>query len=217
MGDPLETQLVRLCNEPRVYLHEYAGLVKDRNAEQLADLVKGRFSERYLLEMEMEPRGGTGFALTALCCLTIEGLESFRQGVNPNEMTGPIAFPAFFGRHPIMPAERVSCKKPRKNVNCSCFYHGVRCGILHMGETTGGWRVRNGNGLPYEEQPDRFILNAKRLQDLVRKDLADYVHDLRNATWTKDRRDPIWDGFLARMSWTVKHCKKTALKGEPGD
>jgi hypothetical protein len=213
-----------LCNNPEIHIKDYQVLKKNRNRAELARFIKRRFTERYLQDFDEEDeeqnmpkvpkRGGSGFASAASAVLTIEALESFREGWIPNNTSGALAFQQFFERNwkVGMPAERVYCSKPRRRVNCSCFYHGIRCAIPHNGETTGGWRLHSHASQIF--QPASLILNPRKLRQLVRVDLKKYANDLAAAAWSPEFTSPLWTNFLRRMDWTVRHCKRTRLGGE---
>jgi hypothetical protein len=111
-------------------VRDYRQAVKDQNATAIADGIRQRFHERYLT-----PITGTtkhGFTMMAGACLTIEALESFRQGWSRTDKNGrsPETFRLFF--------DSFDSFKPFRGLD---FYKHVRCGILHQAETTGGWKI----------------------------------------------------------------------------
>src|SRR5437867_914631 len=98
---------------------DYRRAVKDQNAAAIADAIHRRFRERYLT-----PITGTtkhGFTMMAGACLTIEALESFRQGWTRTDKKGrsPETFRLFFDA-----ADSFKAFRGRD------FYKNVRCGIL---------------------------------------------------------------------------------------
>ena len=112
-----------------ITVRDYRQAVKDQNAGAIADAIRQRFGERYF-----KPTTGAtkhGFTMTAGACLTIEALESFRQGWSRTDKNGcsPETFRLFFDSFDFKPFGGLD------------FYKPVRCGILHQAETTGGWKI----------------------------------------------------------------------------
>jgi hypothetical protein len=79
------------------------------------------------------------------------------------------------------------------------FYRSVRCGILHQGETTGGWHVsRTG---PIFDDKSKTI-NAKKFHDQIEIVLKNYCADLRQADWSAS----IWESLRKKMHTVCKNC-----------
>src|SRR5713101_2867449 len=72
------------------------------------------------------------------------------------------------------------------------FYKDVRCGILHQGETRGGWRVLR-RGPMFE--PEGPTLNAARFLNEVAGAVKEYARCLRSAQWESD----LWANFKNKM------------------
>jgi hypothetical protein len=110
---------------------DYRDFERQRDRAKIADLIRGRFTERYITPIEAAAADKKhGFCTMAISCLMIEALESFRKGWPDSKRHSKDAFRSFFKRHNEfrgIPADR--------------FYKHVRCGILHQAETTGGWRI----------------------------------------------------------------------------
>lgn len=114
----------------------------DQGWSHKPDFIRQRLSERYI--EPIEALNGTkelrekkhGFYIMAVSCLLIETLVSFYRGWETTEAKRNVkgksgkAFKLFFR---VEPRFTVLRKKP--------FYKHVRCGILHQGETTGGWTI----------------------------------------------------------------------------
>jgi hypothetical protein len=110
------------------------------NPKGIADFIQERFTERYILPMTGKNKHG--FAMMAVSCLMIETLESFKQGwLDTNKKTeyagkrrslGEVAFHEFFQGNPLF-KDFIGVEED--------FWKGVRCGILHQGETTRGWHI----------------------------------------------------------------------------
>lgn len=75
-----------------------------------------------------------GFAILALDCLLIDTIQSFREGrVSTGEISPAASFKAFL-RSPWFANFKADDR--------SEFFHYVRNGLLHNGETRGDWKVR---------------------------------------------------------------------------
>jgi hypothetical protein len=145
-----ELNHVQLSSTVTVGQYRQMEVASDRNG--LANFILERLSERYISPLQASSEK-YGFLMMASVCLLIETLESFYQGwpttdkgIPRNEIQDPckptdprrntvssseVAFCYFFQRQDAFSLLR-SCSRD--------FYEHVRCGILHQGETTGGWR-----------------------------------------------------------------------------
>src|SRR5260370_15475947 len=67
-----------LCSDPRVTAESLSILVRDRDRATIATFIENRFIERYFTPIDaLNAEQKNGFAIMALCCLTIEALQSF--------------------------------------------------------------------------------------------------------------------------------------------
>lgn len=126
----------RWCNEP------------DEGWSRKPDFIRRRLRERYIAPVEALDTSAElrkkkhGFYVMAVSCLLIETLVSFYRGWETTERRSKTkgksnkAFKLFFRVEPRFGQFR---DKP--------FYKNVRCGILHQGETTGGWIIKRSGPL----------------------------------------------------------------------
>ena len=176
MSIPLDSQKTRLSKNVTVLY--YKRLEGQQDKQGIAKFIEERFIERYIAPMPVS-------------CLLIEALESFRQGWPDSIGKSQLAFCNFFDT----------------NVNFAfvhgfsqSFYKGVRCGILHQGETSGGWRiVRKGSLFDASSK----TLNAKKFHDEVEVALKKYCAELREADWS----EPIWKALRKKMNAVCKNCE----------
>jgi len=182
----------------------------------LSNFLRERLEERYVLPLRVTCKKN-GFLMMAVSCLLIETLESFYQGwedtseaINRNVIkvfcrpdpkrstvsASEVSFCYFFQRHSAFSALRPYAQR---------FYVNVRCGILHQGETTGGWRVLRKGGLMFD--PSGLVINASRFFNEVGKALAAYVTELQEADWDAE----VWKSFMAKMNTVIQHCIPTRL------
>jgi len=147
---------------------------------------KTNFIRRRLLERYVDPvraldsspelkKKKNGFYIMAVSSLLIETLVAFWRGWETTEphrdpsgrrvkgKSGK-AFELFFRLQPRFAAFRGTQ-----------FYKRVRCGILHQGETTGGWTIeRNGKLFDGSRR-----INATRFHDALAAAIDDYANALR--------------------------------------
>lgn len=148
----------------------------DQGWSQKPDFIRRRLRERYI--EPIEALSGTqqlrekkhGFHVMAVSCLLIETLVSFYRGWETTEGKGKVrgksarAFNLFFRTEPRFKMFR---GKP--------FYKHVRCGILHQGETTGGWTI-NRTGPLYD---GTTRINAAQFHKQLAVVIDEYVERLR--------------------------------------
>ena len=80
------------------------------------------------------------------------------------------------------------------------FYYGVRCGILHQAETTGGWRIRR-RGVLFDTQSK--IINATRFHKELELFLQEYRETLKDLDWDGEE----WQCVRRKMAAIIKHCR----------
>ncbi|MGH8924016.1 MAG: hypothetical protein ACRDWA_05145 [Acidimicrobiia bacterium] len=112
-----------------------------------------------------------GFAITALCCLLVETLQSFREGSSRNtkrQFERFLARPAFRGEF----AEAVASR----------FYTGVRSGILHEAETRKWtiWRTSQVGKIVEALGEGRYLLYRNQFFDAIKQEFNDYLADLQS-------------------------------------
>jgi hypothetical protein len=102
----------------RNYIEFHA--LKDR--AKITAMIHLRFTERYL-DPALDGENRNGFLIMAVGCLTVEALESFRNGWKDTTRKSEAAFCSFFQTHDEFKALRAVAHD---------FYRAVRCGILHQ-------------------------------------------------------------------------------------
>jgi hypothetical protein len=168
----------------------YLLLEEAQKQNDLAAFFVERLSERYVRPIEASP-GRHGFTTMAVSCLLIETLEQFWNGwaeTPPGQ--GKKAFIQFIGRTPGL-----SCL----NIHSGDFYTSVRCGILHQGETKGGWTIGKTGAL--------FDLNLLKLNaDLFHAEVKSAVHDYADKLKISNWNDDIWIKFRLKMTAIRANC-----------
>jgi hypothetical protein len=177
-----------------VSIAAYELMERERDKIGISDFVFKRLSERYLIPLEKVPlKFKNGFSLMANACLLIETYESFRQGWK--DTNGPYLrpFDLFF--------ERELGFKDFKYGYSSKFYHNVRCGILHQGETTGGWKITRLKEAPIFNKAEKTI-NATKFFNELRKSLEAYRDLLIIADWDSE----VWVNCRKKISFIIENC-----------
>jgi hypothetical protein len=204
---------VELSSSVTVGRYKEMECAKDRNG--LANFIEERLLERYVDPLQTAKKRH-GFLMMAAACLLIETMESFYRGwpdtdepilrgdiedpckpADPGKnrvSRGEVAFCYFFQREPAFALFRPYAAE---------FYRCVRCGILHQGETTGGWRIRREGDL---FDVANLTINATKFLAVVKCAIGVYGEGLRRpeADWD----DEIWKNFRVKMDAIIEHCKR---------
>lgn len=161
---------------------QYKEMEKDKDVDGIVRFVKERFEERYIKPFDSNPHKN-GFIMMASACLMIESLESFWQGwkKSPNSA---LAFCQFFERNSYFDEIRGLSLE---------FYTHVRCGIMHQGETTGGWHIRRDLKKLFDKTTK--TIDATIFLKEIKKALSDYCNILQKESWESER----WVKFRKKM------------------
>lgn len=206
--------------DPLLALHWRASKVrtclhkKDRIG--LVAFLKERHEERFfrpirhLCAAENSQRG-FGFAAIALCCLLIEMLQSYWDGLpttNGREFAylrnlkatpakyrlpahgsnGKEAFKKFFRRNKIS----------FHNMSGVVFYRNVRNGLLHQAQTKRGWTIKQ-KGSSVCDISQRIIFRDNFAENLEQS-FNEYLIQLGQLTW--DSRP--WQNAARKIWWLVR-------------
>lgn len=177
----------------------YRKMEQERDWEGIAEFIHHRFRERYIIPViDIDPDEKNGFLLMAVACLLIETLETFYQGWESTAPTktesgkSKLAFKLFFDHQ---------WQFKSFQSHAAAFWKHVRCGILHQGEATGGWRVKR-SGLLFDE--DELLVNATKFHQRVAGALDSYRRELLRSSWDSQR----WNNFRTKMNATIKNCER---------
>lgn len=183
-------------NKDHVKISTYEKWCDSRQSEKIADFIYERHHRRYIKPFKFDDEKyrkeyKNGFAIMANCCLLIETIESFYRGwaKSRNELN----FLKFFTREPLF-NEFATDDMPTQ------FYKHIRCGILHQGETTGGWAINrtNPNLLNKDGREINAFLFAKKLEET----LVAYREELKSSEWDSQ----IWKKARKKMKTILKNC-----------
>lgn len=172
-----------------VTVKQYREFKTNKNRDKIADIIFERFSERYV-EPFRNNSAKHGFSIMACCCLMAESLISFKKGRKKTGVAGGEAFEDFF-----------SSSKFFKDFSGHGgeFYRNVRCGILHQGETYGGWKVRRSGALFNEKEK---IINATKFISALENELTEFTDYLRTSHFHKKP----WTGVIRKLDYICDNC-----------
>ena len=179
----------------RVRVRQYRKMEDQQDLAGLSQFVHQRFMERYIAPLRAVPKGEeNGFLMMAACCLCIEGLTAFREGWRTTKGLSERAFKLFF-------AEEIGFATFRSHDHD--FWKNVRCGVLHQGETVGGWRLNFSR--PAEELfvADPPTVNCFKFLDALEAALDCYRDRLHATPWNHEP----WRKFRRKMAATIQDCE----------
>ena len=180
-----------------VRISTYASWRDAQQSDEIANFIYERHYRRYLKPFEFDDKTyrkeyKNGFAIMANCCLLIETIESFYRGWANSRYE--LNFLKFFTREPLF-IEFATDDMPTQ------FYKNVRCGILHQGETTGGWSI-NRTSSKLLNKAGREI-NAFLFATELEKALSTYREELKSSGWDSQ----IWKNARKKMKSILKNCQ----------
>lgn len=181
----------------RINVKRYRKMEETEDRDGIAKFLYDRFSERYIAPLRsVPPWDQNGFAVMALCCLMIEGLEAFRQGWPSTDGLSEEAFKKFFIRE-----ERFKMFRGYEHA----FWKSVRCGILHQGESSSGWRIHWNQFEPIFD-PSTLVVNATKFSDELAAVLQEYRNLLCKTPWHYED----WRNVRKKMEATIQDCKRNS-------
>ncbi|MDR0834662.1 MAG: hypothetical protein LBN93_10865 [Candidatus Symbiothrix sp.] len=195
-----------------VTIKEYKEFVKEKEQKKIANFIYHRLYDRYLkpfqydeakYKKQYKKQYKNGFSIMANCCLLIEALQSFKNGWEDTNERGKSekAFKHFFAEESNF-----------SDLKSTDFYKNVRCGILHQGETTGGWKITrtntNGEGTTTQEtegifNSEQLVINAEIFMRKMNTALENYKKELETSEWDSE----IWDNCRTKMRKIISNCE----------
>jgi len=184
--------------ETKVTIQQYLDFVTAQEQTPIADFIFQRLQSRYLKPFQFDDTKfvkefKNGFSIMANCCLLVETLQSFKNGWGDSDRKSKQAFKQFFTSE----ANFAGLKSKEEE-----FYINIRCGILHQGETTGGWTVnRKGTNL-FDDKS--LVVDSVIFAKELATSLKNYSHNLKVAKWDSE----LWDNFRTKMRKIISNCEK---------
>jgi len=171
---------------------QYRDMERNKDIEGIVKFFEERIKERYISPFS-DKKYKNGFIMMASACLMIESLESFWQGWNKSPNSS-LAFCQFFSRNPRFDTIRGLTQE---------FYVNIRCGIMHQGETTGGWHIRRDMKQLFELETK--TIDATKFLSEMKQALKDYCKTLKANEWDHE----IWKKLRKKMN---NVCRNTETK-----
>jgi len=197
-----------------VSINEIEAYLADQNKkDELADFIYKRFYYRYIRPFEYRSLDKiksaisgkrvnkysllykNGFSVMANSCLLIEALETFYRGWTNSRSRSELAFLKFFTRDK-------NFREFANNDMPSIFYKHIRCGILHQGEITGGWKISRNDDVDLLNMTKKEI-NATKFMANLKKSLSDYREELTQSNWN----DGVWKAARNKIKAIIKSSK----------
>ena len=185
-----------LATDPDFKISDYDEAIynkSDSDKIKIADAIKRRFLQRYIYPGESK-ENKNGFNIMAICCLLIETLESFYRGWSKTRNSSD-AFCKFFNRVPEF-------KEFTGNDMPTQFYKNIRCGLLHQGETMGGWKIRRDR--KKKLYMGEKVIDANHFRDDLKRVVEKYIDDLKESDWDSYE----WKKLEMKMKSIIRNCKK---------
>lgn len=190
-GTPAMNADTVLCQQPRTTAGQLRAFLYAHDTGRVAEFIRARFEERYFRPiMLMPPDQKSGFFIMAISCLTLEALESFKRGWPSTERHTKAAFKGFLTREPRFSA---FSSGPAE------FYKHVRCGLLHQGETSGGWKIRRSGPL---FDSGSLTVNATRFHQELHACFAAYTRELDQSPY----RAEVWKRARKKLASVLNNC-----------
>jgi len=143
-------------NDKNVTTDDYLTYVNNQDKDAIANFIYYRLYIRYINPFQYNDKRfinkyKNGFSIMANCCLLIETLQSFKNGWEDSKGKSKNAFKQFFKQE----QDFIDFRNIAED-----FHTNVRCGILHQGETKGGWKIKRG-GLLYDSTHYTILLKNR--------------------------------------------------------
>lgn len=184
MGGAERVKLSRNTTVARYRLMETA---QDR--DRIVRFLRERFTERYFRPLE-SVQAPHGFFTMAISCLLIEAIQAFRNGWQGTTEQRKKPYRKFFRDHPAFGVASAEADE---------LYDNIRSGILHLGETYGGWRIhRRGPMIDFENR----TVHAGLFFVEVQRSFEAYCQQLERSPWASE----IWGKSRNRMNDLIRNC-----------
>lgn len=180
------------------------------NQSKIADFVYNRLYERYIEPFKNykstpnEPK--MGFIIMASMSLLIETIQSFKQGYVETSEISKEVFNSFWDDGKVKKAFNIENAQKHEFIisKKTGFYKNIRCGILHQGETTGGWAINTNNEQEVIDLQERNI-NPILFIEKMKGILEDYKEELKDEN---KLQTSLWNNCLLKLHAVIKNCER---------
>ena len=189
----------------------------NRDTAGLVQFLRERHRQRFFkpinqLKSAKGNSQGFGFAVMALCSLLIETVQSYRDGL-PTTHQGELSnlrkldnVPSAYQLPPDLKVKGddefkkffVAFQSDFPGIDGEEFYKNIRNGLLHQGQTKGGWLLHKGGSVVRHAKKkiiyrDQF---SERLEGCFKK----YLGELETHSWEHE----IWANAARKIWWLVR-------------
>jgi hypothetical protein len=185
-------------NQVSITIQNYIDFVEAENKNEISNFVYQRLYSRYLKpfsynDEKYKKEYKNGFSIMANCCLLIETLQSFKNGWGDSDRKSLKAFKQFLSTDKNF---------AELNTRGQSFYEHIRCGILHQGETTGGWKINREGSTLFDEAT--LTINATEFAKRLETSLKEYSQQLNTEKWDSE----LWDNLRTKMRKVISNSHK---------
>jgi len=174
-------------------ISDYQKMLSQKDSIGIADFLLERFNERYLIPFS-DKNINHGFSMMTVSCLMVEVLESFRQSWENSNSRSALAFCYFISRSDHF--SELSGKHQE-------IYKNIRCGLLHQGETTGGWTITTTKSEFVDFE--RKIINAQIFMERLALEMKSYIQELKSSEWNSE----LWQNTNAKIKYICKQFNES--------
>jgi hypothetical protein len=153
--------------------------------------------------------------MMSLCCLLIETIQCYREGVPTTNSGEWKRLLAIQGREPVPSDFKLDATLPINGekafegffqrylanfggIDGRSFYANVRNGLLHQAQTKGGWKIN----IRYRSvwDPASSSINRDLFADALKGCFDSYLRQLDGAT----RSDAVWQKAARKIWWLIR-------------
>ena len=212
------TNFVRYYESQVLYeysMDEVENLIKDEtNKKLISELIYQRYYNRFLklffynskvelsyykknsnaiVKNDFNTEYKNGFIIMTSCCLLIETIASYFEGINQTKKSGSEVFNFIFNK-------ANEYNNDLKEFVNEPFYKNVRCALLHQGETYNKFKIRR-DGILYDKE--NKIINAKLFCDSLNQFLISYEKELCAEKWD----GALWDNCRLKLRYIIQNSR----------
>ena len=196
-------------------MDEVENLIKDEtNKKLISELIYQRYYNRFLklffynskvelsyykknsnaiVKNDFNTEYKNGFIIMTSCCLLIETIASYFEGINQTKKSGSEVFNFIFNK-------ANEYNNYLKDFVNEPFYKNVRCALLHQGETYNKFKIRR-DGILYDRE--NKIINAKLFCDSLNQFLISYKKELCAEKWD----GALWDNCRLKLRFIIQNSR----------
>ncbi len=171
---------------PEIHSNEWTNLKLDKHDSEdwskAIEILRHRIGSRYLEPIELlinedEKRIASkrryGFTILAICCLLMETLQAFKEGLTDTKNKSERTVKNFLLNSPFF--NTYFHDEPTAKI----FYQHYRCGILHQAEVKEDSLVWSIGDLRWENNGQQYI-NRTKVYECLKQDFEQYLSDLKD-------------------------------------